>query len=135
VEKKSFHFPEARGRYLRVIVYNYDDPPLHLGNLEVQGIPKDVIFQAALGRQYFLYYGNESAAAPRYDLERIKNYLSTESLARVKLAGKSRNHAFIPASDRRPWTERRPALFWGVLIVLVLTLGAYIIRLMKRVRV
>jgi len=134
VEKKSFRFPEARSRYLKVIVYNYDDPPLRLGNIEIRGIPKDVIFQPEPNRQYFLYYGNDHAPAPHYDMERVKNYLNIDALARVRLSGENRNREFVPETLQKPWTERWPILFWGILIVLVLVLGAYIVQLMKKVK-
>jgi Protein of unknown function (DUF3999) len=134
VEKKTFRFPEARSRYLKVIVYNYDDLPLQLSKFEAQGIPKDVIFQAEANRHYFLYYGNEWAPAPRYDLGRVKNYLNLETLARVKLSSESINHEFVSSASRRPWTERWPVFFWSVLVFLILVLGAYIIQLMRKVK-
>jgi hypothetical protein len=134
VEKKSFRFPQARDRYLKVIVYNYDDPPLRLGNVESRGIVQDLIFQAESNRQYFLYYGNEQAPAPKYDMERVKNYLNIETLARVKLSGENLNRQFIPKTLQRPWSERWPILFWGMLVFLVLVLGAYIVQLMKKVK-
>ncbi len=134
VEKKTFRFPEARSRYLKVIVYNYDDLPLHLNKVEVQGIPKDVIFQAELNRRYFLYYGNELALAPHYDMDRIKNYLTIETMAEVTLSGESINREFVSTASRRPWTERWPVFFWSVLVFLVVALGVYIIQLMKKVK-
>jgi hypothetical protein len=134
VEKKSFRFPEARSRYLKVIIYNYDDPPLRLRNIEIRGIAKDLIFHAEPGRQYFLYYGNEHALAPRYDMERIKNYLNIDGLARVRLSSENRNQEFVSKAPQKPWSERRPFLFWGVLAFLVLALGAYIVQLMKKVK-
>jgi hypothetical protein len=134
VEKKTFHFPEARDRYLKVIIYNYDDPPLRLASFEVQGIAKDLIFQSESNREYFLYYGNGQASAPHYDVERVKNYLKIETLPRVKLAGENPNRDFVPHVPQKPWTESRPMLFWSVLVLLVLGLGSYIVRLMTKVK-
>jgi hypothetical protein len=134
VEKKTFHFPEARDRYLKVIIYNYDDPPLRLASFEVQGIAKDLIFQSESNREYFLYYGNDQASAPHYDVERVKNYLNIETLPRVKLAGENPNRDFVPHVPQKPWTESRPMLFWSVLVLLVLGLGSYIVRLMTKVK-
>jgi hypothetical protein len=133
VEKRTFHFPEARDRFLKVIIYNYDDPPLRLGNFEVQGIAKDVIFQPEPVRQYLLYYGNEQVSAPRYDMDRVKNYLNIDTLARVKLTGENLNREFVPRRPEKPWTEAHPVLFWSVLVLLVLALGGYILSLMSKV--
>jgi Protein of unknown function (DUF3999) len=134
VEKKTLHFPEARHRYLKVIVYNHDDPPLKLTSFEVRGIEKDLIFQFQPGRQYWLYYGNPTALAPQYDIERVKSYLGVEGLPRARLGPQAENAGYRPSGPRKPWTETQPVLFWSVLILLVLGLGAYIFRLMMKVR-
>ena len=134
VEKKTLHFPEARHRYLKVIVYNQDDPPLKLEAFEVQGIEKDLIFQFQPDRQNSLYYGSPNAQAPKYDIERVKSYLSLDSLPRARLGGESENRDYRPSSPMRPWTETQPILFWVVLILLVTGLGSYILRLMTKVK-
>ncbi len=134
VEKKTFQFPEARHRYLKVIIYNYDDPPMRLDRLEVQGIEKDLIFQAEPGRHYSLYYGNEEALAPRYDMERVKKYLNLGAIARVRLARENLNREFVRRVPRKPWTETQPVLFWGILVLLVVSLGGYVITQMSKTK-
>lgn len=134
VEKKTLRVQEVRYRYLKLLVYNHDDPPLKLTAFEVQGVEQDLILQVQSGRQYFLYYGNPRVQAPRYDIERLKSYLSTESLSRVRLSGESANSAYRIPRVERPWTETQPVLFWGVLILLVLGLGTYIVRLMAKIK-
>lgn len=134
VEKKTLHFPEVRSRYLKLVVYNHDDPPLKLAAFEVQGVEEDLVCRTEPGRSYSLYYGNPQAHAPRYDFERLKNYLSLETIARVRLGNESENDSFRPSGPTRPWTERQPVLFWGVLVLMVFGLGAYIVRLMMKVK-
>jgi Protein of unknown function (DUF3999) len=134
VEKKTLPFPEARHRYLKVIFYNQDDPPLKLAAFEVQGIEKDLIFQFQPGRPYSLYYGNPTAQAPKYDIERVKSYLSVDSLPSARLGGEDENRDYRPSGPKCPWTETQPVLFWGVLILLVTALGSYILRLMTKVK-
>ena len=134
VEKKSFQFPEARNRYLKVIIYNYDDPALRLDKFEVQGIEKDLIFLLESQRQYFLYYGNPQTASPRYDIDKVKQHLKTESLPRLQLEKESPNPNYAPIFPRKPWTEKYPILFWGILVLLVLSLGTYILKLISRVK-
>jgi Protein of unknown function (DUF3999) len=134
VEKETLHFPEARHRYLKVIIHNQDDPPLKLEALEVQGIEKDLIFQFQPGRQNSLYYGSPNAQAPKYDIERVKSYLNLDSLPRAQLGVESENRDYRPSSPKRPWTETQPILFWVVLILLVTSLGTYILRLMTKVK-
>jgi len=134
VEKETLRFPEVRCRYLKLLIYNHDDPPLKLAALEVQGVEEDLVCRVQPDRRYSLYYGNLQAHAPRYDFERLKNYLSLETIARVRLGSESENDSFRPSRPKRPWTERQPFLFWGVLVLMVFGLGAYIVRLMMKVK-
>ena len=134
VEKKTLHFPEMRCRYLKLIIYNHDDPPLKLAAFEAQGVEEDLVCRTQPDRSYSLYYGNAQAHAPRYDFERLKNYLSLETISRVRLGSESENNSFRPSGPKRPWTERQPVLFWGVLVLMVIGLGAYIVRLMMKVK-
>jgi Protein of unknown function (DUF3999) len=134
VEKKTLRFPEVRYRYLKLAVYNHDDPPLKLAAFEVQGVEEDLVCRTQPDRSYSLYYGNQQAHAPRYDFERLRNYLSLETISRVRLGSEIENSSFRPSSPKRPWTERQPVLFWGVLILMVFGLGAYIVRLMMKVK-
>jgi Protein of unknown function (DUF3999) len=133
VEKKALRFPEMRCRYLKLVVYNHDDPPLKLAAFEVQGVEEDLVCRAQPDR-YLLYYGNRQAHAPRYDFERLKNYLSLDTIPRVRLGVESENGSYRPSGPKRPWTETQPVLFWSVLILMVFGLGAYIVRLMMKVK-
>ena len=129
-EKKTFTFPEARKRYMKVVIYNQDDPPLHLTSFEIQGVEKDIIFQPRSGQQYRLYYGNPRGAAPHYDLARLSAYLPLEDLQQVGLGSEAVNPEYAPLPPWKPWTERYPVFFWTILVFLVVSLGVYVVRLM-----
>ena len=134
VEKKTLRFQEMRCRYLKLLIYNHDDPPLKLASFEVQSVEEDLVCRAQPDRSYSLYYGNPQAHAPRYDFERLKNYLSLETIPRVGVGAETENGSFRPSGPKRPWTERKPVLFWGVLVLMVFGLGTYIVRLMMKVK-
>jgi hypothetical protein len=135
VEKKTFQFPEARHRYVKVIIYNHDDPPLQLQGMEVQGSDKELIFQAQPDQAIWLYYGNPQAVPPRYDIDKTKNYLNLENLSRASLAKETANRNFDSKRLQGPWTEAHPALYRGALILLVLSLGTYILRLLTKAKI
>jgi hypothetical protein len=135
VEKKTFQFPEARHRYVKVIIYNFDDPPLRLEGMEVQGSNEELVFQAQPDQTFWLYYGNPLAVPPRYDMNKTKNYLNLKTLPSAKLAQETANRSFNPKRFRGPWTEAHPALYWGILIFLVLSLGTYILRLLTKAKI
>ena len=134
VEKKALRYAEVRYRYLKLVVYNHDDPPLKLAAFEVQGVEEDLVCRAQPDRRIRLCYGNPQAQAARYDFERLKNYLSLEAIPRVRLGDEIETRDFRPLRPKRPWTERQPVLFWGVLILMVFGLGTYIVRLMGKVK-
>jgi len=134
VEKKTLRFPEMRFRYLRLVLHNYDDPPLKLAAFEVQSVEEDLVCRTEPDRRYFLYYGNLHASAPSYDFQRLKNYLDVETIPRVPLGVETENDSYRPYVPKQPWTERQPVLFWSVLILMVFGLGAYIVKLMMKVK-
>ena len=134
VEKKSLRLQEMRCRYLKLLIYNHDDPPLELAAFEVQGVEENLVCRVQPGRNYSLYYGNLRAHSPRYDFERLKSYLSLEIIPAVYLGAETKNGSYKPSGPTRPWTERQPVLFWGVLVLMVVGLGSYVVRLMMKVK-
>ena len=134
LEKKTFQFPEAHQRYAKVIVFNYDDRALRLEGIEVQGVEKELILRSQPDTVYRLYYGNPFAVPPRYDIDRVKNYLNLDSLPKLTLGAESANQEYRIRRRAGPWTESHPVIYWGALILLVLSLGAYILRLLAKTK-
>lgn len=132
VEKESLRFPEARCRFIKLLVYNYDDAPLRVTRVDFQGVEKELIFKTETGNSYALYYGDPEAFFPRYDLTKTAHYLNPEQLPALQLGGEQLNPGYVPHHRRIPWTEAHPVLFWAVLILLVLGLGGTIVRLMMK---
>ena len=109
-------YPETTLRYLRMTVYNEDNPPLKIDGLKVRGVSRKLIFLARPGASYDLYYGNPKARTPSYDLKRFLPYLETEGLTRGLLGPQTNNPGFtIP---KKPFTERLP---WLIPVVVTLT--------------
>ena len=123
-----------RFHYLRLAIHNYDDPPLRLDAFEVQSVEEDLVCRTQPDRRYLLYYGSPQAPAPSYDFQRLKNYLNVETIPRVHLGAEAENGSYRPYVPKQPWTERQPVLFWSVLILMVFGLGAYIVKLMMKVK-
>ena len=100
-------FPESTHRYFRLVIQNRDDPPLTVDEIAFSGIDRKVLFLAQPGTSYALYYGNEAARAPSYDLARLLPYLDTESPAAATLGPHQANPGYAepqpPASEQYPW--------------------------------
>jgi hypothetical protein len=134
LEKKSLQFPEARQRYVKLIIYNYDDPPLRLGRIEVHGVDKELVLQNQANWNFRLFYGNPLATPPRYDIDRVKSYLNLDNLPKAALAAELANPEYRLRRQAGPWTEVHPVIYWGALILLVLSLGTYIMRLLTKTK-
>ena len=100
-------YPEVTYRYLRLSIHNQDDAPLSVSEVAASGLRRRLIFQAAPGATYGLYYGNTEAINPSYDLERFLPYLETDNLPSAELGEQQNNAQFtrpeIPVSERFPW--------------------------------
>ena len=67
----------AVARHLRLTIDDGDDRPLEIDSVAVRGPESALVarFAAVPGARYFLAYGCEALAAPRYDLDRYRERL------------------------------------------------------------
>jgi len=125
-------YPETTLRYLRMTVYNEDNPPLEIVGLKVHGVSRKLLFSARPGASYALYYGNPEARTPSYDLKRFLPYLETEGLPRGLLGPQSDNPGFtIP---QKPFTERLPWLIPVVVAVTAVGVGFLLVGVLRQAR-
>jgi Protein of unknown function (DUF3999) len=119
-------------RYWRVIVENGNDLPLPVAAVQLYTTPRHLMFEQQPGRSYSLIYGQERAAAPRYDLGERVNHEVQATAFPGKLGPEELNATWL---DPRPWTERHAALLWGVLLLAVVVIGFTAIQSMRRAAV
>ncbi len=124
----SLSYPESRERYLRVIIFNYDNKPVNfMGSADVRSTIRAVVFEARPEGRYNIYYGNGSASAPRYDIGTLFRYIDTNDFVKAVLGVQSTNVDFVPnALPTVPFTERYPYLLNITLAVLVIVVGVFI---------
>ena len=99
---------------------NGDNPPLQLEQFKFFYPATRILFKAAPGEELSLYYGNASAAPPRYDLSLVAGQLlaadkNTASLVDEESLQKSSWHATEIAGNANYF-------FWGVLALVVVVL-------------
>jgi uncharacterized protein DUF3999 len=123
-------FAEPSGaRYLRVEVLNGNDRPLSNARLELQGVPRIVIFRQGAGRTYRILYGNQKAHAPQYDLS---HYLDIEAVKPVhRLLSLGPEEITLNYEDPRPYTERHPNLLWLAFGISILLLAYAALRALR----
>ena len=133
--KLEVSYPESTSRYLRITIFNQDNLPITIKEVQVFGILRKLVFEADPNQSYRLFYGNNGARYPQYDLERYFQYLETENLLRATLGAQSDNSSFeekVPPPP--PVTERFPWLLPVVLGVSIIGLGVFLFFLFWSVR-
>ena len=88
-------YPETASRYLRLVVYNEDNPPVNIQGVDVWGLRRRLVFSADPNQSYKLYYGNAEARRPSYDIERVLPYLATEDLFQASLGPHAESPRFL----------------------------------------
>lgn len=127
----SFDFPESRGRYWRLIVYDRDDAPLQGLRAALLAIPRYVSFRAKPGAHYRLIFGNPRALPPDYDLAAST---SADNRMHAPLAALGRFGAAanpIAPIVPQPWTETHAGVLWAALLLAVAVLAWLAFRAMK----
>ena len=136
-DDRELRFGESRHLYYRVTIFNEDNPPLPVGKPVAWGFARKIVFTAAAGESYRLYYGNPEASAPSYELGKLFPYLDTEDLPKARMGPYEINPAFgIPEapSEVVPFTERYPWLLPGIVAAAALLVGLFLASLIRQVR-
>ena len=124
----------ARAGRLRLVVTDFRNPPLDLKSAQFSAPARQVVFarDPELKSPLRLYYGNHTAEAPHYDLERSLPARLDPPPARLILQEQQKNPNFIP--EPKPFTERWPWLIYvvfgaasGVLGLVLLDLGRTVV--------
>jgi hypothetical protein len=114
-ESLSLRIPEMWMRYAKLTIFNGDDQPLQIPEIQLSGLRRTILFPSAAAGIYTLFSGNSRGAKPSYDLE--KTLPDSIEAAPAKLGAVKNNSEFQPLT--KPWTDRNPMLLNSVLVVAV----------------
>jgi hypothetical protein len=120
----------ARGRYFRLTIRNYDDAPLKISEVSGSGLVRRVVMPLKQEGPLTVYFGNPDAKTPRYDLTYRIQYLETERLPRLALGPRQPNPDYRAPSA--PWTEEHSYLIWVIMAAVIIFLGALIFNLWRK---
>jgi len=119
--------------YLRLKIFNGDNPTLRLRQIEVAWVRQNLYFIPAAGRRYTLYFGGEQQRAPEYELRRLLptqpallEHYATVSLGDIQPHARYAPH-LAPGSRR----QIEQTLFTVVVLILAGGLGWWAYRLLK----
>lgn len=127
-ERLSIDMPQAffdTPAKWKITIDNGDDTPLVPVSVRLKMRERDVCFEAATAGGYALYYGDTALSAPRYDLGR---FFDNMAAVRATAEPEQLNPEFRLRPDRRPFTERHPALLWLALALVIGVLGFIALR-------
>jgi hypothetical protein len=113
----------------RLIVHNRDDRPLNFTGAQLQQLERRVYFEVPAPQSLLLYYGDEDLSAPAYDYSRI--FQQANNATAATFGPEIANPGFTTRPDRRPWSERHPAILWIAIVAAVLGLGSVALRSMR----
>ncbi len=66
-EQLTITIPERREEQFRIVIRNEDNPPLSVTGVQAEGSVQRVVFLAQPAKAYRVFYGSETAAAPKYE--------------------------------------------------------------------
>lgn len=134
-ERLALHIPASGSRYLRIRVFNRDDQPVEIRSVSLQALLHVVKFLPSAAGNYWLYYGNEDAKAPEYDLGILLSKTNHLIETSVKLGAEQSNPLYrAPVPPQKPWSEQHPAILYTALGVAVVGLGVATLRFALRMR-
>lgn len=131
LEQLSVMVPHGapQAHYLRVEIVNGNDAPLVGSAPKLFVTPQHLVFEQLPERIYSLIYGQERAAAARFDLGRLLDAKQMAAAVPGELGPEVVNADWI---DPRPWTETHDIFLWIVLVVAVMLLGYAAVRSLRK---
>jgi hypothetical protein len=119
--------------YLRLKIFNGDNPPLHLQQVEAAWVRQNLYFIPAAGRRYTLYFGGEPMRAPEYELRRLlpDQPARLAPYAAVALGDIQPHARYHPRVAQGKRTQGEKTLLSVVVLVLASALGFWAYRLLK----
>ena len=128
---KAVVVPLESGGVQRVCfsIYNGDDRPLTIEKVTLYRVRRGLAFSADPARKYALWYGRPGAPEPSYEIQRLPMAREAASLSLASL-GPARKLPLKPPPPP-PWSEQHRALFWVILVGVIVLLAVIIVRAMR----
>jgi hypothetical protein len=122
--------PDSLPTQMMISILNGDDVPLEITTVYLQMRERKLCFDAVAGANYMLYYGDGELRSPEYDYASL--FVPEEHPAAATFGVERPNPLLQPRPDRRPLTERYPALLWIALLAVIAILGLIALRTARR---
>jgi hypothetical protein len=125
-EQLSIDFPEQRQEAYRIVIVNEDNPPLEVQGAKAEGNVYRAVFLAQEARPYRVFYGSETAKAPKYEVGAVLASLRQGfQPIEVPLGPQTDNVAFAGEPGPTLLKFLNHGLFLGAAIVLMVAVLAW----------
>ncbi len=121
----SFAASEEASRW-KVTVDNGDDAPVQFAAVRLEGLERQLCYDAVARGDTQLYYGDAALMAPRYDYANL--FAAGAELGHASAGAEQANPRYVPRADNRPFSERYPRLLWVGLLFVIVLLGLIAVR-------
>lgn len=129
VEKPTFQFDGPFTDKIKITIENFDNQPLAIKGITVDEAQYNLVARfGAADYNYALYYGNDKANAPVYDLENFKNKVPI-NLASVTVENEKQNPDLLIKKDSS--LVQNKYWLWGLIAIAVAALGYFALRMLK----
>lgn len=130
-ENLSVSFPEVSAREIKLVIKNYDSPPLKIDGVNFSGYRKVLAFKLSGGKKY-VFWGNPQAKSPSYDISGLVSKYKIDEIRIFPLGAEKKNPKFAGIEKRLPFTERYKYLLYLVVALLIAGLAFFQFRVMRK---
>lgn len=129
IEKNEFIFTSTIASRFRITIENQDNQPLNISEISLKGFEHELVTRLDENLSYYLVYGNKSAQQAQYDLtyftDKIPEEMNTLKVGEEELIVKPEIQSKQALFENRAW-------LWVILISIVLILGWFTLKMMKK---
>lgn len=128
LEKNEIKFENVVCQKLKISIDNADNEPLTIDSVSIKGSPDKIVVRFTQEASYYLVYGNAQAVQAHYDIgvfqDKIPANLTEISLGEEQKIDKQASKTVEPLFKNKLW-------LWGIMIVIILLLGAFSFKMLK----
>ena len=129
LEENEFTFSSTTVKDLKVVVFNNDNEALTISNIEGKGYQHNLVARFTQEADYYLVYGNNKVAAPRYDISQFENSISDSlsflTLGEIQIIEKPEVIKNEPLFENQIW-------LWLVMVAIIFILGWFSLSMLKK---
>ena len=121
--------------YVRIKILNGDNPPLHIDQVDVSWVRRNLYFIPEPGRRYRLYFGGEQMAVPEYELGKLLrvDFTTLQAYPAWTVGQVQTNTDYAPSLSSDTKSQIEQIIFSVVVLLLAAGLGWWAYQLVKKI--